>query len=71
MKNFFDEWWQENRPEGIPVDSYHVVKEACRAAWEKGQEEENFRCGLIAETYVFSPNIGRSIAAQIYRKKDD
>ena len=67
----FDQWWKSNKPEDIPVDCYHRVKEACRAAWETSRDEENARCGLIAEMYVFSPMIGKQIAAQIYRGRDD
>jgi hypothetical protein len=67
----FDIWWKENRPEDMPVDCYHRIKEVCRAAWERAREEENCRCGLIAETYPFSPLIGGQIAAAIYRGKDD
>lgn len=37
----------------------------------RGWEEENARCGLIAETNPFSPMIGKGIAARIYRGKDD
>ena len=69
--SYFDVWWKENKPEGIPVDCYHVVKEACRAAWEMSADEENARCGLIAETWPFSPSIGKQIAANIYRGRDD
>lgn len=63
----FDVWWKENKPEGIPVDCYHAVKEACRNAWMRATEEENCRCGLIAETWPFSPTIGKQIEGKIYR----
>ena len=66
----FDFWWRENKPD-MPVDMYHVVKELCREAWERAREEENTRCGLIAETYPFSPVIGGQIAGLIYRGKDE
>lgn len=69
--NQFDFWWKENKPEDIPVDCYHRVKEACRLAWERAREEENTRCGLIAETFSFSPMIGKQIAGAIYRGNDD
>lgn len=67
----FNLWWRENKPEDIPVDCYHRVKEVCRSAWERAREEENARCGLIAETWPFSPTIGQQIAARMYRGKDD
>lgn len=67
----FDLWWKSNKPEDMPVDCYHRIKEACRAAWDHGKDEENSRCGLIAELYPFSPHIGKQIAKQIYGKKDD
>ena len=66
----FDLWWKENKPD-MPVDMYHVVKELCRAAWERAREEENLRCGLIAETNPFSPMIGKGIASRIYRGRND
>ena len=65
----FDFWWRKNRPD-MPVDMYHVVKELCREAWERAREEENARCGLIAETFPFSPHIGKQIAANIYRGQE-
>ena len=67
----FDIWWKQNKPDGIPIDCYHAVKEACRSAWERAVEEENARCGLIAETWPFSPTIGKQIAANIYRGTND
>ena len=67
----FDMWWKSNKPDDIPVDCYHRVKESCRLAWTTATEEENARCGLIAETFPFSPMIGGQIAARIYRGKDD
>ena len=63
----FETWWKDNKPEGIPVDCYKSVKAACRSAWERAAEEENARCGLIAETFPFSPHIGKQIAGKIYR----
>jgi hypothetical protein len=64
--NQFDMWWKEHRPD-IPVTEYRMVKELCRAAWMRAREEENARCGLVAETWPFSPTIGKQIAARIYR----
>lgn len=64
--SYFDVWWKENRPD-MPVEMYHVVKELCKDAWCRSAEEENARCGLVAETFPFSPHIGKQIAARIYR----
>ena len=68
--NQFDMWWKTNKPEEMPVDCYHRIKETCRAAWERSAEEENARCGLIAETWPFSPTIGKQIAARIYKDSE-
>ena len=67
----FDEWWRDNKPEEIPVDCYHLVKESCRAAWDRSMMEENFRCGLIAELYLFDREAGKNIANNIYREEND
>lgn len=56
----FEMWWKD-------ADFPAEVKEFCRVAWEISKDEEQDRCGLIAETFPFSPSIGKSIAAQIYK----
>lgn len=66
----FDKWWLENKPD-MPVEVYALVKSACRSAWQASQDEERDRCGLIAETYPFSPAIGKGIAGHIYRGGDN
>ena len=66
----FKIWWRENKPEDIPVDSYHLVKEACRSAWERAKEEERARAYLLANTYPFSPHVSKTIAKLIEGKND-
>ena len=66
----FKIWWRENKPEDIPVDSYHLVKEACRSAWERAKEEERARACLLASTYPFSPHVSKTIAKLIEGKND-
>ena len=66
----FTTWWRLNKPENIPVDSYHLVKEVCRAAWDRAREEENARCYLLAKTYPFSPHISNKIASLIKGEND-
>lgn len=56
----FDLWWKD-------ADFPEEVKIYCRVAWEMARDNETDRCGILAETYPFSPHIGKSIAALIYK----
>lgn len=65
----FDVWWSMNKPEDTPVEYADLIEDVCRAAWDRAREEERARCGLIAETFPFSPQIGKQIAARIYKEE--
>lgn len=56
--------------DGEVVVSYYTPEQMYEYG-RKVQEEERIRCGLIAETYPFSPMIGGQIAARIYRGGDE